>query len=259
MLGSGGGLAAGAEKMPDGFVRLKEVAPAIRQDMRYVGADNFTGAAVPGYGAGECILARPVAAALAKVQADLARDGFGLKVFDCYRPVRAVSAFMTWADGKAGAGEKTYFPRVARGRVVALGYVARRSSHSLGTAVDLTLVRLEKGAGDGAAGSRKPVVGEQKADDKSAAKSATSAAPVTCLEAAAFNRSDDEVDMGTAFDCFDVNSHTASRAVGPVQRAARQRLVDAMTARGFRNYAKEWWHFSMPLKAFKTPHDFPVR
>ncbi len=250
----GGGALAGGGKLPDGFVYLKELAPGIRQDMRYAGADNFTGAVVPGYAAGACILARPVAAGLAKVQADLARDGFGLKVFDCYRPVRAVQGFMKWADGKAGPGDKSYFPRVARGRIIELGYVARRSSHSLGTAVDLTLVWLGKGDDDGAKGAA-------KREDKGAGegRSEGEARPVTCLAAARFNRSDDEVDMGTAFDCFDANSHTASQAVGAAQREARQRLVKAMSARGFRNYAKEWWHFSMPLAAFKTAQDFPVR
>ena len=223
--------------------------------MRYAGADNFTGAAVPGYAAGACILARPVAAGLAKVQADLARDGYGLKVFDCYRPVRAVQGFMTWANGAAGPGDKSYFPRVARGRIIELGYVARRSSHSLGTAVDLTLVRLDKGADEGAGKGAAKLA--EKGADKGLPQGAQRA--VTCLAAAQFNRSDDEVDMGTAFDCFDANSHTASRAVTAAQGEARQRLVRAMAAGGFRNYAKEWWHFSMPLAAFKTPRDFPVR
>jgi D-alanyl-D-alanine dipeptidase len=232
---------AGETMLPDGFAYLKDVAPGIRQDMRYARADNFTGAKVPGYAAGTCILARPVAAALAGVHDDLARDGFGLKVFDCFRPTRAVRAFMAWANGAALPGEKAYFPRVSRDRIIPFGYVARRSSHSLGTAVDLTLVRLGEARGDGLA------------------QPAGRAAEVTCLSAAAFNRSADEVDMGTAFDCFDANSHTASEAVGAEQRAARQRLVKAMAARGFANYAKEWWHFSMSLKAFNRPRDFVVQ
>lgn len=242
---AGAGTASAAGGLPEGFVYLRDVAPGIREDMRYAGADNFTGRRVAGYEAARCILAEPVARALARVQGDLAADGLGLKVFDCYRPAQAVAAFAAWARGEAGAGNKAYFPRVARDRIIALGYVATRSSHSLGTAVDLTLVRLGagRGAGEGE-GARGAGAGGRMPD---------------CLAAGAFNRSADEVDMGTAFDCFDANSHTRSRAVGEPSRAWRRRLVEAMAAHGFRNYAKEWWHFSMPLKAYSRARDFAVR
>jgi D-alanyl-D-alanine dipeptidase len=233
--------AAADTRLAPGFVHLSAVAPEIRQDIRYFGADNFTGRRVPGYEAGECILARPVAEALGRVQARLERDGFGLLVFDCYRPVRAVQGFMAWASGQAGVGNRAYFPRISRARIIPLGYVARRSSHSRGISVDLTLVRLPGGA-------KTPVTG-----------SAPVKKGATCLEAARFNRSADEVDMGTAFDCFDVKSHTASKAVGGVQRASRKRLVDAMAREGFQNYAREWWHFSMPLEGYGKARDFPVR
>ena len=124
--------------------------------------------------------------------------------------------------------------------------VARRSSHSRGTSVDLTLVRLPgQVAAHGAQGG-------------SAGKQASDAA-ATCLEVERFNRSADEVDMGTAFDCFDVMSHTASKAVGGAQRANRKRLVDAMAREGFENYAREWWHFSMPIEGYGKARDFPVR
>ncbi len=64
--------------------------PSIAQDMRYAAYDNFVGHPLPGYEAAECVLRRDVAMALAKVQADLAGGGFSLKVYDCYRPTRAV-------------------------------------------------------------------------------------------------------------------------------------------------------------------------
>jgi D-alanyl-D-alanine dipeptidase len=237
---------AGEAGLAPGFVHLGAVAPGIRQDIRYFSADNFTGRKVPGYEAGECILARPVAEALGRVQARLERDGYGLLVFDCYRPVRAVQGFMAWASGQAGAGDKAYFPRISRARVIPLGYVARRSSHSRGISVDLTLVRLPGGV---------TVSGTEGAPAGRQARDTTA----TCLEAARFNRSADEVDMGTAFDCFDVKSHTASKAVGGAQRANRKRLVDAMAREGFQNYAREWWHFSMPLEGYGKARDFPVR
>jgi D-alanyl-D-alanine dipeptidase len=237
---------AGEAGLAPGFVHLGAVAPEIRQDIRYFSADNFTGRKVPGYEASECILARPVAEALGRVQARLERDGYGLLVFDCYRPVRAVQGFMAWASGQAGAGDRAYFPRIPRDRIIPLGYVARRSSHSRGTSVDLTLVFLP---GQAAAPGTEGGPARKQASDAAA----------TCLEAARFNRSADEVDMGTAFDCFDVMSHTASKAVGAAQRANRKRLVDAMAREGFENYAREWWHFSMPLAGYGKARDFTVR
>src|SRR5487761_2199921 len=78
--------AAAAGGLPTGFIYLRDVAPGIAQDMRYAGANNFTGQPLPGYDAAECVLRRDVAEALARVAADLARENLGLKVYDCYRP-----------------------------------------------------------------------------------------------------------------------------------------------------------------------------
>lgn len=85
-----------AEPLPAGFVRLRELAPAIAQDIRYATPFNFTGAPVPGYGRGECVLTRAAADAVIRVEKRLARQGYGLKLFDCYRPARAVAAFNDW-------------------------------------------------------------------------------------------------------------------------------------------------------------------
>src|SRR5690606_22456974 len=95
--------AGAAGPLPVDFVYLRAIDPTIRQDMRYAGSDNFTGAALPGYDAGECILRTGAAKALKTVQADLAKDGLGLKVFDCYRPARAVAAMADWAASEAAS------------------------------------------------------------------------------------------------------------------------------------------------------------
>lgn len=127
-----------AGNLPDGFVYLADIAPHIRQDMRYAGKDNFTGATVPGYKAAECILAEPAAQALSAAGDALAAQGFGLKVLDCYRPEKAVRHFIAWA--KSGNGfDPAHYPRVDRKALVAQGYIARRSGHSNGFTVDLTL------------------------------------------------------------------------------------------------------------------------
>src|SRR5579862_3546710 len=79
-----------------GFVYLRDIDPTIVQDIRYSGPRNFTGARVPGYGAAECILLVEVAEALKLVQSDLKPRDLSLKVYDCYRPVRSVKAFIEW-------------------------------------------------------------------------------------------------------------------------------------------------------------------
>lgn len=127
-----------ADELPEGFVYLTDVAPHIRQDMRYAGTGNFTGAVVPGYNAAECILAEPAAQALSAVGDSLSAQGLGLKVLDCYRPEKAVRHFVNWVKGGDGFDPRHY-PRVDRKALFREGYVARRSGHSSGYTLDLTL------------------------------------------------------------------------------------------------------------------------
>ncbi len=115
------------------LVELVRVVPGLRLDIRYATANNFTGAVLPGYDAPRAYLRREAAAALARVQAALRADGLGLLVFDAYRPVRASVGMVTWAE------------RAGRMNLITDGYVARRSRHNLGLAIDLTLVDLATG------------------------------------------------------------------------------------------------------------------
>src|SRR5687767_231928 len=88
---------AQAQRLPPDFVYLRDVDPSIVQDMRYAGSDNFTGRALPGYDGLECVLRADAAQALKRVQATLAPSGLSLKVYDCYRPERAVRAMARWS------------------------------------------------------------------------------------------------------------------------------------------------------------------
>ncbi|MFD0384785.1 M15 family metallopeptidase [Streptomyces stramineus] len=91
--------AASAESgaRPPGFVALADVDPTILQEMRYRGVHNFTGHRVHGYRRPVCLLTRPAAVALHRAQRALLRRGYTLKVYDCYRPQRAVNDFVAWA------------------------------------------------------------------------------------------------------------------------------------------------------------------
>ncbi|MFE2167365.1 M15 family metallopeptidase [Streptomyces sp. NPDC059447] len=143
-------LAAGPSgAAPPGFVALREVDPTVRQDMRYAGARNFTGAVVDGYEEPVCLLARPAAEALRRAQRGLLRRGYSLRVYDCYRPQRAVDQFVRWAreaDGPADRERKAeFYPRVERDRLIPEGYIAEKSGHSRGSTVDVTLQGLASG------------------------------------------------------------------------------------------------------------------
>lgn len=124
------------------LVDITTLAPDIRLDIRYAGTHNFTGRVVDGYQAPKCLLLAPVARALARVQADLRGQGLSLQVFDCYRPVRAVQAFVRWAgDLDDQAMKAEFYPGLDKARIIPDGYVAEVSGHSRGATVDLTVVR----------------------------------------------------------------------------------------------------------------------
>jgi zinc D-Ala-D-Ala dipeptidase len=210
--------------LPAGFVYLRDADASIVQDMRYAADNNFVGRPLPGYQAGECVLRRDVAMALSKVQADLAGGDLSLKVYDCYRPTRAVRAMAQWAhDGARASATKRFYPGLQKGSLFALGYIASQSAHSTGTAIDLTLIK------------RPP---------KNAAPFDPAASYGACTEPAAARAPDSSLDMGTGFDCFDDRSHTNSGAIDAEQKRWRGVLVKAMGRHGFRNYFREWWHFS---------------
>jgi zinc D-Ala-D-Ala dipeptidase len=133
--------AATPNKLPEGFVFLKNTDPTILMNIKYYGKDNFVGRRIAGYDKPECILTDEAAHALKEVQAELKAQKLALLVYDCYRPCRAVADFEQWAENIADQkNKKDYYPNVDKVNFFKLGYVARNSSHSRGAAVDLTLL-----------------------------------------------------------------------------------------------------------------------
>jgi D-alanyl-D-alanine dipeptidase len=129
------------------FVDAAAVVDGLQVEMRYYGADNFVGGRIDGYEGPRCLLTRAAAQALARVQQDLAARGLGLKVFDCYRPAQAVRHFVRWARDLDDVRRKAeFYPDVEKRNLFRDGYIARRSGHSRGSTVDLTLVRRRDGA-----------------------------------------------------------------------------------------------------------------
>ena len=167
---------------------VQSLDSSIRVELRYATPNNFTGSPLPGYQANRALLQHEPARALAKVARDLRSAGLALLVYDAYRPVRATDAMMEWTR------------RAGRQDLVRNGYIASRSRHNLGAAIDLTLVDASTGQA---------------------------------------------LDMGTPFDTFSEDAHTANAS--ETSAMSRQRLVQAMERHGFANYEKEWWHFSYPV------------
>jgi D-alanyl-D-alanine dipeptidase len=139
-------IASAASAQPASFVDAATVVPGLVVEMRYASTHNFVGTRVDGYEAPRCLLTRQAATALAAVERDLAARDLGLKVFDCYRPARAVAHFLRWARNSADLKTKPeFYPATDKRDLFAEGYIASRSGHSRGSTVDLTLVRLADG------------------------------------------------------------------------------------------------------------------
>jgi D-alanyl-D-alanine dipeptidase len=206
---------AGAWSRAALLIDAATVVPSLVSDMRYAGSHNFVGRPIEGYRAPRCLLTEPAANALAEVARDLAPRSLVVKVFDCYRPARAVADFVRWAhDPKDQAAKAEFYPALDKRTLFRDGYIASRSGHSRGSTLDLTLAR----AGDG------------------------------------------ELDMGTPFDFFSPKSWSADLSVTADQHANRMLLKAAMQRRGFRGYAKEWWHFTLRNEPFPdTYFDVPVQ
>lgn len=134
-------------QVPSSFVSLTDICPSLKLEMSYATTTNFTGEIVPGYKARKAFLTRQPAEALCLVQADALKQGLSLKIFDSYRPVKAVVFFQEWAKRPETNPhlKELYYPLFTREELFEQGYIAKQSSHSRGAAVDLTLVEAESG------------------------------------------------------------------------------------------------------------------
>lgn len=195
---------------PAGMVDVGALIPDAAIEMRYAGPDNFVGAPIDGYETNRCFLTREAADALKAVAAELRAEGRRLRLYDCYRPQRAVDHFVRWAKTGDERMKAAYYPNVPKAELFARGYIAERSGHSRGSTVDVTI--------DGA-------------------------------------------DMGGPWDFFDDISHTDhSSLILASQRVERLRLKRVMERHGFRNYDKEWWHYTLVAEPFPDRYfDDPVR
>ncbi|GLY92476.1 M15 family metallopeptidase [Actinoallomurus iriomotensis] len=229
---------AAAEPRPH-FVALSSVDPTIVQDIRYATPHNFTGRVVTGYQAPLCLLTVPAARALHRVQQGLLRRGYSLKVYDCYRPQRAVDRFVAWSgDPGDHAMKAEFYPEVDKSRLFDEGYIARQSGHSRGSTVDLSIVRLP------ATPTRPYRPGEHL---------------TSCYAPKTQRFPDASIDMGTGFDCFDERAHTLDGRITGTAHTDRLWLKRLMEGAGFTGIPEEWWHFTYRQEPYPdTYFDVPV-
>ena len=232
-------LGLSVSELPSGFVYLSDVAPTVLQDMRYAGSHNFVGRPIRGYAGDRCILTRQAATALARVQEEVLEFGLSLKVYDCYRPQKAVDDFVAWSrQPDSRLTREEFYPTLEKEEIFPAGYVAARSGHTRGSTVDLTLVVLP-------AASQPTFSVENQ---------------VACFAPQAQRFADNSLDFGTGYDCFEARAHTLSALIEPLARQRRLLLRAVLEKHGFANYPKEWWHFSLREEPFSdTYFDFDVR
>ena len=131
------------DTIPSGFVYLRDIDSTILEELRYFRSDNFIGSTIDGYDSASLVLSRSAAVALSQVQADLKRANKGLKIFDAYRPQKAVDHFVLWAQDPLDTLMKSeFYPNIPKNELFKRGYIATRSGHTRGSTVDLTIVDL---------------------------------------------------------------------------------------------------------------------
>lgn len=209
--------------LPDDFVYLKDIAPDIIQDIRYATPNNFIGTPIPGYIDNTCITTRKAAQQLQRVQQEVKKRGYRLKVYDCYRPQKAVNYFYLWSkDPQSIQNKSRYYPREDKETLFDKGYIAKTSGHTRGSTFDLTLVKLEH---------------------SSISKSHSTF--MQCYDKTPNYLDDDSIDMGTRFDCLDPSANIQYSKLSSQQQKNRRLLRHLMVRYGFTPYVHEWWHFTL--------------
>lgn len=128
-------------QLPDGFVHVQEIIPDLNVELRYCSKHNFVGDTIEGYKINTLILTNPTAEALKQVQQELENQNLCLKVYDGYRPQRAVNNFIRWAkDLNDTLNKQEFYPDVEKKNLFRDGYIASKSGHSRGSTVDLTII-----------------------------------------------------------------------------------------------------------------------
>jgi len=216
---------ASPQEDASGFVVLTDVIPDAILEIRYHSNFNFIGTRIRGYDEPIALITKEAANALKAVSDELMPKGYCLKIFDVYRPQCAVDHFMEWGKDLSDTKMKQYFyPEISKESIIPLGYVARKSGHTRGSTVDLTLFDMNK----------------QKEVD------------MGCTYDYFGSASHSDVQPGQAVGSY--------KPITKEQYDNRMLLRQAMLAHGFRGITGEWWHFTLRNEPYPdTYFTFPNR
>ena len=223
---------------PDDIVNIKKYLPQVKLDIRYFSKRNFIGEEIKGYLAASCLIQDHVGQSLKQVQQELNKKNLELIIYDCYRPQLAVDHFVAWAKELSDQRMKSiFYPDVNKEELFSRGYIASKSGHSKANTIDLGIIikgsEINKIISIPLKDCRIPLTQKEKA---------------TGL-----------IEMGTQYDCFDSMSLTKTSKISAEAKYNREQLVNAMEKYGFKNYSKEWWHFSHSKNIYPTTyHQFFV-
>ena len=188
-----------------GFVLVRDYVPDVIEDIRYFSTNNFMGVKVNGYDANAAIVTRQTAVKLKEAADEFRSMGYVIKIFDAYRPQRAVDHFVRWAQGPDEKNKAEYYPTIAKKNLFPR-YIAKKSGHSKGSTIDMTICYKDS----------KKEVDMGSHFDYFGPPSHTSF-------------------MG-AYPGGNVNkTHNKNRLM----------LKRVMEKHGFTNYSNEWWHFTL--------------
>ena len=222
---------------PVGFVRLAEAVPDVILEIRYYSTYNFVGDRIDGYEKPTALLTVEAAKALKAVSDDVMKQGYRLKIYDAYRPQRAVTHFMNWASKVDDIRMKPYFyPNLDKSVLFAQGYIAEKSGHSRGSTVDLTLfdMSLEK---DVDMGGTFDWFGKESHPD-------------WCGNAETQEYKGE----------YPGETQPKGGKINERQFRNRMLLRAAMMRHGFKPLEEEWWHFTLANEPYPSTYfDYPVK
>ena len=204
----------------EGFVYVKSVIPDLIEDLRYFTTNNFMGERADGYEANHAILSKEAATALSKAADELREKGYVVKIFDAYRPQRAVDHFVRWSKTDDQRNKKDYYPDLAK-KSLFPQYIATKSGHTKGSTIDMTICYKDT----------------QKEVDMGG-----------------------HFDYFGPPSHPTFTGKYPGGEVTPQHKKNRLMLRELMIRHGFKPYNREWWHFTLKNEPYPTTFfDFPVK
>ena len=194
-----------SNNLPKGFVYIDEIVNNVDIDIRYASNNNFIGKRINGYSSSTAIGTKELALALQEVQNDLEHFGYGMKIFDAYRPQKAVNHFLRWSTNDDVLMKDAFYPNIKKRDLFKEGYLASKSGHSRGSTIDLTIINIQN---------------------------------------------KQELDMGTSYDFFGIESSYNYSGLTNKQKSNRLLLFSVMKKYGFKPLKNEWWHFILENEPF---------